>query len=513
MVENQIKEKFPEEEEDKPSVLPVVQFREKSIKKCRSIDHLDLINNDTERKISSLDELSPGDHIVISPESKEYSHALVVSLNVEKSIIEAIYFYDPEVQWFVQDLILFEENSQEDFYKCGVKKNTFVLDLGLVSVFIVNYEERIIEVEQTLKKAGKFVGQVKYNMFINNDEHFAIYCKTGKAAKLFVINPKDLTAKKIIGKNLSQKAVENLAQQSGQIVLVNTAKHIATKFPRNAVAAGIPAAAEAAGTLLGVGIEGISMGYDIYQKHKEFKEGKLNEIKFKKYIARRVTRGTMSVAGGVAGGILGQMIIPIPVVGAVLGSLVGGIVGAVAGQGEGILIGELVEIIDNKIKDVKKKQIESKPNVLAIDNSLHNLNDGNEKPKAEEKINQEEKLVTNKYEVIDKLVFKFDKDLLKPANFAHLEDVKIEEINGSNTNLNSLPRDGSTVITNPSELINDDDYEIYVLNETNEVVSHLNVQDSLDSNGAILKRTSIELFSADQLPNDLNVFFKINDAD
>lgn len=42
-------------------------------------------------------------------------------------------------------------------------------------------------------------------------------------------------------------------------------------------------------------------------------------MKFKKYIARRVTRGTMSVTGGIAGGILGQMVIPIPVVGAVVG--------------------------------------------------------------------------------------------------------------------------------------------------------------------------------------------------
>lgn len=94
----------------------------------------------------------------------------------------------------------------------------------------------------------------------------------------------------------------NLAQEGGQILLVNTAKHIATKFPRSALSAGLPAAAEVAGGLIGVAVEGFSTTYDIYQKNKERKEGKLSDIKFKKYVARRVTRGTMGVAGGVAGG-------------------------------------------------------------------------------------------------------------------------------------------------------------------------------------------------------------------
>ena len=52
------------------------------------------------------------------------------------------------------------------------------------------------------------------------------------------------------------------------MLLVSTAKQIATKFPRSAIAAGAPVAAEAAGSLLGAGIEGVSMSYDIYKKHK-----------------------------------------------------------------------------------------------------------------------------------------------------------------------------------------------------------------------------------------------------
>ena len=130
-----------------------------------------------------------------------------------------------------------------------------------------------------------------------------------------------MTAQKIIGKSIPSKIVDNLAQEGGQVLLVSTAKQIATKFPRSAAAAAAPAAAEAIGGALGAGIEGISTTYDIYKKRKELKDGKINDIKFKKYVAKRVTRGVNSVAGGVAGSIIGQMVIPVPVVGAVVGGI------------------------------------------------------------------------------------------------------------------------------------------------------------------------------------------------
>lgn len=61
------------------------------------------------------------------------------------------------------------------------------------------------------------------------------------------------------------------------------------------------------------------------------------------------------------------MVIPIPVVGAVVGSLVGGIVGAAAGQGEGILIAELVEVIDNKIKEKKAAKLKKESSKESLD--------------------------------------------------------------------------------------------------------------------------------------------------
>ena len=125
-----------------------------------------------------------------------------------------------------------------------------------------------------------------------------------------------------------------------------------------------------------------------------------------------MTRGVNSVAGGVAGGVIGQLVIPIPVVGAVIGGLVGGIVGAAVGQGEGILLGELVEVIDTKIKEKKAKEsenAEAMPDLISIQPTTM--------MPSEDKVKREEES-SKKFHVIDKLVFKYDKDILKSGYLA-----------------------------------------------------------------------------------------------
>lgn len=106
-------------------------------------------------------------------------------------------------------------------------------------------------------------------------------------------------------------------------------------------------------------------------------------------------------------------------------------------------------------------------------------------------------------------MFKFPRDLLKEENFAHLNDVKIE-LADSKDELSP-----ENLLKNANEFINDEDYDIFIVKGTNEIVenSKLNVQDSIDNDGAVLKRKSLQAFTADQLPENLNLFFKIIDTD
>jgi hypothetical protein len=208
-----------------------VVLREKTnLKKSKSKDKLDEEIIESELKVSNLIDLNIGDHVVISIDATHYRHGILNQLNKDKSIIEIIYYDDDETQCNLNEfMIVTSNNGLKDCGKPGVKINEITVDLNRIELYKVDYdlaEEKCLSVEETLKKANKLVGSAKYNIFVNNDEHFAIYCKTGKAAKLFIINPNDLTAKNLIGKSIGQKIASNLAQEGAQILLVNTAKHV-----------------------------------------------------------------------------------------------------------------------------------------------------------------------------------------------------------------------------------------------------------------------------------------------
>ncbi len=137
-------------------------------------------------------------------------------------------------------------------------------------------------------------------------------------------------------------------------------------------------------------------------------------------------------------------VIPVPVVGAMVGGLIGGLIGSAVGYGNGILIGELVEKVDTKVKEKKENE------------------------KSIEKIN---------YEVLHKLVFKFDKIIETP------------EVEKKNSTINE-----ETVESMKHKSINHDDYEIYVINNLNDKL----VQETATGENSI------------ELPLDLDLYISMN---
>ena len=56
-----------------------------------------------EKKIGSLGELSPGDHIVIcTNDEKKYCHSILEKVDAEKKIIEIIYFDNSQTQCVIE---------------------------------------------------------------------------------------------------------------------------------------------------------------------------------------------------------------------------------------------------------------------------------------------------------------------------------------------------------------------------------------------------------------------------
>ena len=202
-------------------------------------------SHENEVKISSVDELSIADHIVIAFNDKNYCHCIVTNVNSKTNTIEIVYYDDGKVECDIERAIEFgiEEKEKKDetnkaTEECaripGVKKTDLLFDKDKFEIFKVIYTEEVkcLSVSQTIAKVNELVGESKYNVFENNDEHFANYCKTGKAGKLFVLDPQDVDPNEVFGGNIAKKLTSNLAQQGTNVILVNTATHIATRFPR-----------------------------------------------------------------------------------------------------------------------------------------------------------------------------------------------------------------------------------------------------------------------------------------
>lgn len=146
-------------------------------------------------------------------------------------------------------------------------------------------------------------------------------------------------------------------------------------------------------------------------------------------------------------------------------------------------------MIDNKISE-KERADATKPQ---------------EEEKKQEPEKEQEKAIPEpaqpaepKFHVLDKLVFKFDKDIFKSELFR--------------TTNETIPQN-EIVLLDPKtkEKINEEDFEIYVINDTNEICTNLNLDNLVDQNGCINNRLSLEEFSADRLPQDINLFVELVD--
>ena len=110
----------------------------------------------------------------------------MTSLNKEENQIEIIFYDDSQVKCSLNQLEQ-KETETANCVKNGVKKNLLTVDFAQIQLHKVDYDQnnqKCLTQTETLEKACKFIGQTKYNIFTNNDEHFCIYCKTGKAAKV-----------------------------------------------------------------------------------------------------------------------------------------------------------------------------------------------------------------------------------------------------------------------------------------------------------------------------------------
>lgn len=316
-------------------------------------------------KPGEIDRLRIGDHVAWHRSYIIYHHAIVIDIDVKNHKIEVIHFTKNKVvrEWIDLD------DANGTFYR-------------------INYPEDIIEnnpVDKVLQRAKEGLGKTDYSLFKNNCEHFATYCKTGKAVShqvywakwkaiesagsgailgmksAYTVYKTARQAGKECYKSIAKetakvaksggkiaRALVNEARKQGSKSLVDSTAKVATSETVEKVSK----SSNRVGAGLLVAFEVGTCAYDIYQMNKKKKEGKISDRDYNMNVTQRVAEGTVGTALSIPGGIYGEQIggwiggyigsaVPVvgTAVGAFVGSFVGGLVGSLAGKAIGSVFG------------------------------------------------------------------------------------------------------------------------------------------------------------------------------
>ena len=280
---------------------------------------------------------NPGDHLGWHRPLGYWHHAIIVRCSsIADTTVRIIHYYSKGTvieEWI--DL----RKQLGDLYRIEYRPRTF-------------YSGDVV-----IERGRSRLGEVQYNVFDNNCEHFALWCKTGVGkseqvetlcASLKRIGHKSLammggnTMRHLIGRAISAappkrwmvKMMPSWNQMSSKVALAGSSggavisKNTGTELVRKHACCSVVTGAVAFTVVMG--IEVYSLYRDLKKVLAQRREGDISEQVFVNIVVKRACRSI----GGVVGATTGT-IVPIPVI----GTLIGCTLGSLIGEGVGALVG------------------------------------------------------------------------------------------------------------------------------------------------------------------------------
>ena len=155
----------------------------------RTADEIDralntMINtlHDSSCKVEQSTDIRSGDHVIIRPKQENLAtemimghHAIVQDVDHERQTVNIIHYYSPifaacSISEMLQNILYPQVLESEE-----VILSTLHLDVDY-DIFVVEHAHNP---EDVLHKAQSRLGEKHFNFFLNNDEHFAYFCKSG----------------------------------------------------------------------------------------------------------------------------------------------------------------------------------------------------------------------------------------------------------------------------------------------------------------------------------------------
>jgi len=282
-------------------------------------------------KIEDLRHVERGDHVAWHKWYAIWHHGIVVDIPDGGRALTVIH-YNGDI-------------TKLDGHFASVRLETIDVDPTKEDVYRVDYPAADrCPVEAVIQRACERLGEAKYNPLTNNCEHFARWCKTGRAecgqVRKFAGRVK-LACTSAASKLAHEAAADGLeslvAGSLGKVGLSGVRRRVAEVFgSASGVARNVKCGALACNVAVNVGLEAAVFAADSLVAYRKYRSGAISRDEFRRALGKLGCEDVGGVTGSTAIGILGQLVIPVPFVGGfagcILGNLIGRYFGAVVGK-------------------------------------------------------------------------------------------------------------------------------------------------------------------------------------
>lgn len=277
------------------------------------------------------DYLKPGDHIAWKRPYVIWHHALVTAVDTERNKVRVIHW------------------SSQKGERAQITEELIDLKKERGSLYRMDYSEEVIKENPprlVLARARSRLGDKGYDLFRDNCESFAAFCKKGversqqvRWLRKWMVDQ----LKKALG-SLAGKSLQLLkASLLPQTVKVSTAEAV-EKVANNLQWIGFG---------LVVAIEGVITIIDIKKLYRERKDGNLTRKVFIEEVTKRVTDAILVSGLAAAGGLVAG---PAGIFVGIIGGMCGKLVGSWLGPKIGRAITKFIKTDDKAVKDITKLQ-------------------------------------------------------------------------------------------------------------------------------------------------------------
>ena len=277
------------------------------------------------------DYLKPGDHIAWKRPDVICHHALVTAVDTERNKVRVIHW------------------SSQKGERAQITEELIDLKKERGNLYRMDYSEEVIKENPprlVLARARSRLGDKGYDLFRDNCESFAAFCKKGversqqvRWLRKWMVDQ----LKKALG-SLAGKSLQLLkASLLPQTVKVSTAEAV-EKVANNLQWIGFG---------LVVAIEGVITIIDIKKLYRERKDGNLTRKVFIEEVTKRVTDAILVSGLAAAGGLVAG---PAGIFVGIIGGMCGKLVGSWLGPKIGRAITKFIKTDDKAVKDITKLQ-------------------------------------------------------------------------------------------------------------------------------------------------------------